>query len=85
MKRFFSATSFWNQPIGPNPAIDPESSQLVDFMAKADNRGFWLSLHKWTIPVYEVDRNTPRRKVFRRFKNDGQGFMKRSTPHRPRG
>jgi hypothetical protein len=81
MKRFFSDTSFWNQPIGPNPTIDPESSQLVDFMAKADNRGFWLSLHQWTIPVYEVDRNTPLRKVFRRFKNDGKGIMKRSAPY----
>ncbi len=81
MKRFFNDTSFWNQPIGPNPVIDPESKQLVEFMAKADDRGFWLSLHKWTIPVYEVNRNTPRRKVHRRFKADGKGFMKRSIPY----
>jgi len=89
MKRLFSDASFWNQPIGPNPPIDPESEQLVNFMAKADDRGFWLSLDKWTIPVYEVDRNTPRRKVHRRFKADGRGFMQRSAayvgPNHPLG
>ena len=81
MKRFFSDTSFWNQPIGPNPAIDPESEQLVQFMAKADDRGFWLSVNTWTIPVYEVDRNTPRRKVHRRFTIEDRSFMKRSAAY----
>src|SRR4051812_44913444 len=82
MKRFFSDTSFWNQPIGPNPAVDPNSAQLLDFVAKADDRGFWLNLHQFTIPIYEVDRNTPQRKVHRRFRaNGGDGFMQRSAPY----
>lgn len=85
MKRFFSDTSFWNQPIGPDPGIDPESENLVDFMARADDRGFWLSLHKWTIPVYEVDRNTPLRKVRRRFKREGSGIIQRSASYFHRG
>jgi len=88
MKRFFNDSSFWNQPLGPDPEIDPESAQILEFMAKADNRGFWLSLHKWTIPVYEVDRNTPRRKVHKRYQI-GVGQMRRSEgyvgPNHPLG
>ena len=81
MRRFFNDDSFWNQPIGQNPEIDPESEQLLKFMAKADDRGFWISLHKWTIPVYEVDQSTPRRKVHRRFRPDSEGLMQRSAPY----
>jgi hypothetical protein len=28
-RRFFSDESFWNQPIGPNPEIDPHSEEYL--------------------------------------------------------
>ena len=39
-------------------------------MASHDNRGFWINLHRFTIPIYEVDANTPRHKVFRMFESE---------------
>lgn len=80
MRRFFADTSFWNQPIAKNPAIDPESRQLTEFMARQDDRGFWLNLDRWTIPIYEVDQDTPRRKVHRLFHPDHSMLM-RSRPY----
>lgn len=81
MKRFFNDSSFWNQPIGPSPAIDPASRAMLDFLAKHDDRGFWINLHRWTIPIYEVDASTPRRKVHRRFHAESRGSFQRSTPY----
>lgn len=81
MKRFFHDTSFWNQPIGQNPAIDPASREMLDFLAKHDNRGFWINLNKWTIPIYEIDASTPRRRVQRRFYPNSRGCMTRSVAY----
>lgn len=82
MRRFFAGSSFWNQPVGRNPAIDPRSDQLVQFMASHDNRGFWINLHRFTIPIYEVDANTPRRKVFRMFESEIDiGMVQRSAEY----
>jgi hypothetical protein len=81
MKPFFNASSFWNQPIVSDPAIDPESGSLLDFMASHDDRGFWVNLDRWTIPIYEVDRHTPRRQVFRRLRADGKGMIQRSVAY----
>ena len=81
MKRFFKDSSFWNQPIGPEPAIDPDSRKMLDFVSSRDPRGFWLSLHKWTIPIYEVNATTPRRRVHRRYHNESQGSFARSHPY----
>lgn len=67
MRRFFSDSSFWNQPIGGNPAIDESSSRITEFMAAQDDRGLWINLDRYAIPIYAVDRHTPRRKVYRRF------------------
>ena len=89
MKRFFHDTSFWNQPIGKNPAIDPSSRQILDFVSQQDNRGFWINLHQWTIPIYEVDASTPRRRVHRRYHPKSKGSFTRSVPylhaHHPMG
>ncbi|HEY9250054.1 MAG TPA: hypothetical protein VIO38_13020, partial [Rariglobus sp.] len=81
VKRFFHDSSFWNQPVGPDPAIDPASRPMLDFLAKHDDRGFWINLHKWTIPIYEVGPSTPRRRVHRRYHPDSQGSFLRSVPH----
>ncbi|MEI8195150.1 MAG: hypothetical protein WCI73_04505 [Phycisphaerae bacterium] len=85
MRRFFNDLSFWNQPIGSHPEIDPESTRITAFMAQEDDRGFWINLDRYTIPIYEVDRNTPRRKVYRifesRLKTGIMGVLKRSEPY----
>lgn len=84
-RRFFAASSFWNQRIEPDPEIDPESGDLLNFMASLDNRGFWVNLDKWAVPIYSVDRSTPRRKVFQRFR-PGEGLlMKQSANYLRRG
>jgi len=60
-KRFFSETSFWNQPIGDNPEIDPRSDHFISLL-KTEPTGnhFGINATKWTIPVYIADRSTPR-------------------------
>ncbi len=62
-RRFFSDTSFWNQPLPDRPEIDPRNEHFVSLLKKEPTGGFGINLHKWTIPVYEVDATTPRRVV----------------------
>jgi len=84
MRRFFNADSFWNQPIGSNPAIDENSAHITEFMARQDDRGLWINLDRYTIPIYEVDRHTPRRKVYRRFRyepHNGNDMLARSAAY----
>jgi hypothetical protein len=82
MPRFFSDSSFWNQPIAPNHAIDPNSAKYLACMAARDNRGLWINLSRYTVPIYEVNAQTPRRKVLRMFEAEvGQGFLIRSAPY----
>jgi hypothetical protein len=44
--RFFSAESYWNQPIGPDPQIDPRNdfylSDLVPFPVREFRRCNWF-------------------------------------------
>jgi hypothetical protein len=40
MRRFFCDESFWNQPIGPNPRIDPRSERLISLPAGPIDEGF---------------------------------------------
>lgn len=81
MKRFFNDTSFWNQPIDSQPAVDPESGAILEYMDSADPRGFWINLSQWTIPIYEVNAATPRHKVHRRLKPAPGGIMELSAPY----
>lgn len=67
MNRFFSSRSFWNTPISENPEIDPESEDYAALLAKDAGGPFWgINLFQWTIPVYEVNAQTPRHKVLQR-------------------
>lgn len=60
-RRFFSETSFWNQPIGDNPEIDPRNDHFVKLLKREySGQYFKINLEAWTIPVYAVDENTPR-------------------------
>jgi hypothetical protein len=67
-ERFFSADSFWNTPIGVNPETDPKNSDFLKLLERETgegDRGFWINMNEWTIPVYEVDDTTPRRNVLK--------------------
>jgi len=81
MRRFFADSSFWNTPIGAEPGIDPASRSMLAVLSELDPRGFWLNLANWTIPIYEVDASTPRRRVHRRFHAESGGPMKRSAAY----
>ncbi len=59
-KRVFSSESFWNQPIGDNPEIDPKSDQWIAMLEKEPTgENFGIMYSKWTVPVYEVDSTIP--------------------------
>lgn len=59
-KRFFSENSFWNQPIPANAEIDPQSGIWIKMLEKEPTgENFGISCTEWTIPVYEVNANTP--------------------------
>lgn len=81
MRRFFHDTSFWNTPIGADPAVDPASRAMLDSLSARDPRGFWLNLESWTIPIYEVNASTPRRRVHRRFHPNSEAPLDRSVPY----
>jgi len=59
-KRFFSDTSFWNQPIPNHPEIDSNSPKWIKMLEQEPTgENFGITYNKWTVPVYEVDSNTP--------------------------
>jgi len=81
-KRFFAPDSFWNQPIGPNPAIDPLNDRYLEALAGAHGGPFWINILDYTIPVYAVDERTPRHTVHQRPIDPGgeERRMKRWGP-----
>lgn len=81
MRRFFSDDSFWNTPVAAGTRSDPASAAMLGFMHSRDPRGLWLNLQGWTIPIYEVNASTPRRRVHRRFHPNGKGLIQRSAPY----
>ena len=64
IKRFFSDDSFWNQPIPKDAEIDPRTDQWIKMLElEPTGENFGISWRKWTIPVYEVDKNTPKYEI----------------------
>ena len=70
MRRFFSDDSFWNQPLPANPEIAPRSGHFINILHEPagnakQNPGlpWWINCDSYSIPVYEVDENTPRYNV----------------------
>ncbi len=75
-RRFFSDTSFWNQPIPENPEIDPNSDYYISLLKKEPTgHRFVINCEGFTIPVYEVDEYTPKHDIKRR----GELIAKRSN------
>jgi len=66
-KKFFSDTSFWNQPIPDNPQIDPNSDHYIALL-KTEPTGhrFVINCDGYTIPVYQADADTPKHNIKRR-------------------
>lgn len=59
VQRFFSDNSFWNQPIGDNPEIDPNNEKWIKMLEQEPTGEHFSTVFKnWTIPVYEVTENT---------------------------
>lgn len=69
-KRFFSASSFWNQPIEAEAAADPRSDEFIGLLAGEPNGPFGINLDQWTVPVYEVAASVPLRKIATRSYSD---------------
>ncbi len=60
-RRFFSESSFWNQPIPENPEIDPQNKHYIQLLKKECSGAFFrINLTSWTIPVYDIYEKTPR-------------------------
>ena len=62
--RPYTASSAWNQPIGPNPRYDPYSERMVATIGEARNGGVLTSdPNQYSYPVYYADAETPRYNV----------------------
>jgi hypothetical protein len=70
-KRFFSDESYWNQPIPSDAETDPDSEKYVELLATGEGTSpFYVNMNSYTIPVYEVDENTPFREVNQKLQID---------------
>lgn len=59
-RRFFADDSFWNQPIAAEAEVDPRTERWVKLLETEPSGIAWLvNCETWTIPIYEVDDNTP--------------------------
>ena len=67
MPRFFSPDSYWNQPIPVDAEADPRNDVFMNALAGPDGGPLFINLRQWTIPVYEVGPDTPRRTVHQRL------------------
>lgn len=71
MKRFFSDKSWWNIPLDADVEVDQESNRMIALIRDSEPGGpFGINLHQWTVPVYEVNENTPRVTVHRRIHDE---------------
>ncbi|MBI9070246.1 MAG: hypothetical protein JEY94_01525 [Melioribacteraceae bacterium] len=72
-KRFFSEYSFWNQPLPENPEVDPKSEYWIGLLEKDQSgENFGPNVGGYSIPIYEVDSETPKYRVNERVFTDKQ-------------
>ena len=62
-KRFFSESSYWNQPIGADDVADPRSEEFIGLLKQEEHGSFGINIHRWTVPIFEVDDSVPRIEV----------------------
>lgn len=59
-RRFFSADSFWNQPIPADAKVDSRTERWIKLLeTEPTGENFLVNSEQWTIPVYEVTAATP--------------------------
>ncbi len=64
VKRFFSDTSFWNQPIPEGAKIDSSSDYWIGLLENdPSGENIGLNIKQYTIPIYEVDSTIPLQKI----------------------
>jgi hypothetical protein len=57
--RLYADTSFWNQPIGADPALEPNSSQIVSkALVSYDGNSNLAKSDAWGIPIAYADSNS---------------------------
>jgi hypothetical protein len=67
--RFFSSSSFWNEPLRADAPLDPTSSEVVAAFDReiaeeqAARLGPYINTAKWSVPVYTVPAGQPVVKV----------------------
>ncbi len=63
--RFFSSTSFWNEPVPADAALDPRSAPLVAALAEEaeaevrEGRGPNFNTVNYSVPIYTVPESQP--------------------------
>jgi len=63
--RFFSSSSFWNEPLAANAPLDPSSIELIrafDAMITAEQHaksGPWINTTSYSVPLYTVPADQP--------------------------
>jgi hypothetical protein len=63
--RFFSPSSFWNQPLADNAQLDPSSGGSIALLGReinaeqADRSGPWISTSRYSVPIYTVPASQP--------------------------
>ncbi len=59
-RRFFSDSSFWNQPLAADARTHPRSEAWIKLLeTEPSGENFLINCTQWTIPIYEVDSSTP--------------------------
>jgi hypothetical protein len=63
--RFFSASSFWNEPLPAGASLDPSSQELVEALDTevarelSAGKGPWINTTSDSVPVYTVEAEQP--------------------------
>ncbi|HXM87045.1 MAG TPA: hypothetical protein VN889_05380, partial [Solirubrobacteraceae bacterium] len=63
--RFFSPSSFWNEPLPSDAPLAAESSALVEDLdtqvsaLEASGTGPWINTRDWSVPIYTVSARQP--------------------------
>jgi hypothetical protein len=63
--RFFSSSSFWNEPVAVDAALDPRSGELAGAFAaliageQRARSGPWINTISYSVPVYTVPADQP--------------------------
>lgn len=86
--RYFSPTSFWNEPLQSSASLDPSSAAVVDSFneaikaAKEVHKGPAINTTAWSTPIYQVpvDQPTVYVKLERAFRSPGLQTAWASVP-----